>query len=75
MRRIFLATLVLVLGCSGRQATEPKVLSAVSVQSQIDTLLVRLNWLLVDCKKVNAKCLIVSVKTGEDDPQHLWRVP
>lgn len=75
MRRIFLATLMLTLGCSAKQVTEPKVMDAVSVQSQIDTLLVRLNWLFVECKKVNAKCLIVSVKTGEDDPQHLWRVP
>lgn len=75
MRRAFLATLMLTLGCSARQVTEPKVMDAVSVQSQIDTLLVKLNWLLVDCKKVGAKCVIVSVQTGNDDPQHLWRIP
>ncbi len=73
MRKL-LPLMVLLCACADK-TTAPPVKNATAVEASIDTLLIKVNWLLVDCKKLGVRCTIVSVQLADSEPQHLWRAP
>ncbi len=72
MKRIFLCALL--ISCGPSKITAPPT-TVQRTTAEIDSLLVQVNWRLIDCQRLRIKCLIVSVQLSDTLPQHLWRAP